>query len=178
MRAVRGSLDTLTVGTAGETTAEAAHPRAVSTASLGRSGAWAIVCHFEHEENRWAMVSVLLVEDEPGIQLAIRGLLRREGHETSVASSGADALALLSEGEFDLVLTDLSLPGGVSGLDLVRHVGASCPGTPVVLITAFGSEEIAQEAVSAGAFGYVPKPFNNDEIRAVVRSALAAARGS
>jgi two-component system response regulator PilR (NtrC family) len=121
--------------------------------------------------------SILLVEDEPGIQLAIRGLLRREGHVTSVASTGTEAIELLAAQAFDLVLTDLSLPDGVSGLDLVKHVGESRPGTPVVLITAYGSERVAQEAVSAGVFDYVPKPFNNDELRAVVRRALAVEPG-
>lgn len=118
--------------------------------------------------------SILLVEDEPGIQLAIRGLLRREGHETRVASRGKEALDLLAEDEFDLVLTDLSLPDGITGLDLVRHIGKHRPGTPVVLITAFGSEDVAQQAIAAGAFDYVPKPFNNDEIRDVVRRAIEA----
>jgi two-component system response regulator PilR (NtrC family) len=118
---------------------------------------------------------VLLVEDEPGIQLAIRGLLRREGHETAVASSGREAIRLIADQVFDLVLTDLSLPDGVSGLDLVRLVGEKRPGTPVVLITAYGSERIAEDAVAAGAFDYVPKPFNNDEIRAVVQRAIASA---
>jgi DNA-binding NtrC family response regulator len=116
--------------------------------------------------------SILLVEDEPGIQLAIRGLLRREGHEMSVVGAGRDALAALERGAFDLVLTDLSLPDGVTGLDLVRYVGEHRPGTPVVLITAYGSEHVANEAIAAGAFDYVPKPFNNDEIRAVVSRAL------
>lgn len=117
---------------------------------------------------------VLLVEDEPGIQLAIRGLLRREGHETAVASSGREAMSLLAEEDFDLVLTDLSLPDGVSGLDVVRHAGDKRPGTPVILITAYGSERVARDAVDAGVFDYVPKPFNNDEIRAVVRRALGS----
>ena len=119
--------------------------------------------------------SILLVEDEPGIQLAIRGLLRREGHETTVASTGTQAIEFLGEGAFDLVLTDLSLPDGVSGLDIVRHVGKHQPGTPVILITAYGSEHVAKDAVEAGAFDYVPKPFNNDEIRAVVQRAIASA---
>lgn len=117
---------------------------------------------------------VLLVEDEPGIQLAIRGLLRREGHETVVASTGTEAVEILADAGFDLVLTDLSLPGGVSGLDLVRHVGEKSPSTPVVLITAYGSESLAKDAVEAGAFDYVPKPFNNDEIRAVVSRAISS----
>ena len=116
--------------------------------------------------------SILLVEDEPGIQLAIRGLLRREGHETTVASTGNQAIELLDDAVFDLVLTDLSLPDGVSGLDVVRHVGEHRPGTPVILITAYGSEHVARDAVEAGAFDYVPKPFNNDELRAVVQRAI------
>ena len=119
-------------------------------------------------------VSILLVEDEPGIQLAISGLLRREGYETAVASSGKEAIEVLETRGFDLVLTDLSLPDGVSGLDLVRHVGKHQPGTPVILITAYGSEHIAKDAAEAGVFDYVPKPFNNDEIRAVVQRALAS----
>ena len=118
--------------------------------------------------------SILLVEDEPGIQLAIRGLLRREGHETTVASTGTEAMELFADGDFDLVLTDLSLPDGVSGLDLVRHVGEHRPGVPVILITAYGSERVAKDAVEAGAFDYVPKPFNNDELRAVVQRAIAS----
>jgi len=120
------------------------------------------------------VASILLVEDEPGIQLAIRGLLRRDGHAMSVVAAGKDALAQLESGSFDLVLTDLSLPDGVTGLDLVRFIGEHRPGTPVVLITAYGSESVAREAIEAGAFDYVPKPFNNDEIRAVVSRALGA----
>ena len=94
-------------------------------------------------------VSILLVEDEPGIQLAIRGLLRREGYETTVASNGKEAIEVLAARGFDLVLTDLALPDGVSGLDLVRHVGENQPGTPVILITAYGSEHIAKDAAEA-----------------------------
>ena len=118
------------------------------------------------------MAAILLVEDEAGIQLAIRGLLRREGHEMTVASSGQEAIDALAARPFDLVLTDLALPDALTGLDLVRHVGVKRPGTPVVLITAYGSEHVAREAVEAGAFDYVPKPFDNDQIRAVVARAI------
>ena len=117
---------------------------------------------------------VLLVEDEPGIQLAVRGLSRRLGHEIDVAGTGSEAEELLTDGRYDLVLTDLSLPDSVNGLDLVRIVRSRHPSTPVVLLTAYGSEAIAQEAMGAGAFDYVPKPFNNDELRAVVARALAS----
>lgn len=116
--------------------------------------------------------SILIVEDEPAIQLAVRGLLRREGHDIRVASTGSEAVELLTDADFDLVLTDLSLPDDVSGLDVVRHVRGQRPGTPVVLFTAFGSEQVARDALAAGAFDYVAKPFNNDELRSLVRRAL------
>ena len=117
--------------------------------------------------------TILLVEDEPGIQLAIKGLLRREGHAVEVASTGRQAVDELGSGAFDLVLTDLSLPEGLSGLDILRHVKSTHPAIPVILITAYGTEDTAREAVEQGAFAYVPKPFNNDQIRDVVRRALA-----
>lgn len=116
---------------------------------------------------------ILLVEDEPGIQLAIQGLLRREGYELRVAGSGMEALDQLARDDFDLLLTDLSLPDGVSGLDLARHVNESKLSTPVVLITAYGSERIEKEATELGVFDYVAKPFNNERVREVVRRALA-----
>ena len=117
--------------------------------------------------------SILLVEDEPAIQLAIKGLLRREGHTITVASAGGEALEALDAQKFDVVLTDLSLPDGISGLDIVRHVHGK-GNTPVILITAFGGEDTARQAMTAGAFDYVPKPFNNEQVREVIRRALRA----
>lgn len=126
---------------------------------------------------RPAKPRILLVEDEPGIQLAIRGLLRREGYEVQVASSGGDALYSLESGGWDLVLTDLSLPDGVSGLEVARYARDAKPATPVILITAYGSDEIAEEASEAGVADYVPKPFDNQVVREVVRRALAGRGG-
>jgi DNA-binding NtrC family response regulator len=115
---------------------------------------------------------VLVVEDEAGIRLALTGLLRREGYEVVQCENGADALAQLESGEFDFVLTDLALGEGPSGLDVLRRSRERQPETPIVMITAHGSEKIAVEAMKLGAEDYVPKPFDNDEIRLVVRRAL------
>jgi CheY-like chemotaxis protein len=120
---------------------------------------------------------ILIVEDEPAIQLALCGLLRREGYEVAQASSGGEAFARLAAEAFDLVLTDLSLGDGVSGMDVLRRSKAAHPDTAVVMITAYGSEPVAEEAVRAGADGYVPKPFDDAEIRAAVRRAVTRARG-
>jgi DNA-binding NtrC family response regulator len=115
---------------------------------------------------------VLIVEDEPGIRLALGGLLRREGYEIAQASGGAEAEQLLRAEAYDLVLTDLALGSGPSGMDVLRCARAAAPDCPVVMITAHGSEKIAVEAMRLGAEDYVPKPFDNDEIRLVVRRAL------
>jgi DNA-binding response OmpR family regulator len=120
---------------------------------------------------------ILIVEDEPAIQLALSGLLRRDGHTVTTASSGKEAFAKLEAEALDLVLTDLSLGDGVTGMDVLRHAKRQRSGAAVVMITAFGSEHVAEEAVRAGADGYVPKPFNNHEIRAEVDRVLSARRG-
>jgi DNA-binding NtrC family response regulator len=115
---------------------------------------------------------VLVVEDEAAIRLALGGLLRREGYEVDQADSGDAALARLRGEAYDLVLTDLALGAGASGMDVLRAVKQAWPQTPVVMITAHGSEKIAVEAMKAGAEDYVPKPFDNDEIRLTLRRAL------
>jgi DNA-binding NtrC family response regulator len=119
---------------------------------------------------------ILVVEDERAIQLALSGLLRREGYEVAVADSGEAAVAELREAPADLVLTDLALGHGLSGMDLLREIKATRPETAVVMITAHGSEKVAVQAMKAGAQDYVPKPFDNDEIRIVVQRALEHTR--
>jgi DNA-binding NtrC family response regulator len=115
---------------------------------------------------------LLIVEDERAIRLALSGLLRREGYEVEQAETGAEALQRLAAEPFDLVLTDLALGDGPSGMDVLRAARRDQAETPVVMITAHGNETIAVEAMKLGAEDYVPKPFDNDEIRLVVRRAL------
>ena len=119
---------------------------------------------------------ILVVEDEAAIRLALSGLLRREGYDVEQAESGEPAIARLRADAFDLVLTDLALGAGPSGMDVLRAAREFQPETPVVMITAHGSEKIAVEAMKAGASDYVPKPFDNDEIRLVLRRALERTR--
>ncbi len=115
---------------------------------------------------------ILLVEDESAIRLALSGLLKRAGFEIEQAATGEEALERLAREDFDFVLTDLALGEGASGMDVLRLSKERQPETPVVMITAHGNEKIAVEAMKAGADDYVPKPFDNDEIRLVVRRCL------
>jgi DNA-binding NtrC family response regulator len=107
---------------------------------------------------------ILVVEDESAIRIALQGLLKKDGYEVVVATSGDAAIALLGSEAFDLVLTDLTLGEGKSGMDVL----AACAETPVVVITAHGSEKVAVAAMKAGAADYIPKPFDNDELRIIV----------
>jgi DNA-binding NtrC family response regulator len=119
---------------------------------------------------------VLIVEDEAAIRLALSGLLGREGYRVVEADSGDAALSRLAQETIDLVLTDLALGDGPSGMDVLRKAKELHPDTPVVMITAHGNEKIAVEAMKLGADDYVPKPFDNDEIRLVVRRGLERTR--
>ncbi len=115
---------------------------------------------------------ILVVEDEHAIRIALKGLLGREGYEIELAENGEIALELLEDQIFDLVLTDLALGRGASGMDVLLRAKEQRPETAVVMITAHGSEKIAVDAMKNGAEDYIPKPFDNDEIRVVVRRAL------
>jgi DNA-binding NtrC family response regulator len=115
---------------------------------------------------------ILIVEDEHAIRLALRGLLTRAGYEVELAENGEVAAGKLRADAFDLVLTDLALGRGASGMDVLRLAKQERPETGVVMITAHGSEKIAVEAMKAGADDYIPKPFDNDELRVVIARSL------
>jgi len=115
---------------------------------------------------------ILIVEDEPAIVVALSALLRKAGYDVESVNTADDAIAAVSDRAFDLVLTDLALGAKGSGMDVLAASKSVRPETPVVMITAQGNETIAVSAMKAGAEDYIPKPFDNDEIRLVVKRAL------
>jgi CheY-like chemotaxis protein len=118
------------------------------------------------------MSRVLLVEDSPTQAQQIVFQLEDVGFEAEVAGSGADALAALSRGLPDIVLTDLEMPG-LNGLQLVEQVCHVYPGLPIVLMTAYGSEEIAALALRKGATSYVPKRYLAQDLVPTLGNILA-----
>lgn len=116
---------------------------------------------------------ILVVDDDEGVRYTLRGILEDEGFLVREAPDGTTALELLETDAFLLVLTDLRMPG-MDGLELLRRARLLSPTTPVVLMTAHGSERHAVEAMRRGAWDYFRKPFDNDELLAVVRRAVAA----
>jgi len=111
---------------------------------------------------------VLVVDDEKAMLVALRGLLGREGYQVETAASGDEALRRIETGNFHVVITDLSM-NGASGMEVLEYARQVDPDLAVIMITAHGSEKIAVQAMKLGAADYVPKPFDNDELRVVVR---------
>jgi len=114
--------------------------------------------------------TVLVIDDEPVLQDVLGSLLKLDGFDYQQATTAADGLRILREEEIDVVLLDLMLPDR-SGLDLLPEIKAFDPHLPVVVITAYSSVESAIEAMRAGAFHYVPKPFKNEEVLHLVHRA-------
>ncbi|ACG72115.1 two component, sigma54 specific, transcriptional regulator, Fis family [Anaeromyxobacter sp. K] len=118
---------------------------------------------------------VLVVDDDPGVRYTLREILASEGLEVEEATDGEAALEKLGAQPYPLVLTDLRMPR-LDGMALLRKITAGHPATRVVVITAHGSERQAVEAVKAGAYDYFKKPFETEELLAVVRRAVEAVR--
>jgi len=107
---------------------------------------------------------ILIVDDERTIRMAVRDTLSREGHLAVTASTGEEAVRRCKTEPFDLLITDLKMPG-MSGLVLIRHVRSLCPQIRTILITAYGSAESAIEALRLGVSDYMVKPFRLSELR-------------
>ena len=113
----------------------------------------------------------LIVDDEPDIRELLEITLGRMDIETKAARDVRSATDLLAAHEFDLCLTDMHLPDG-DGIELVRRINADHPGLPVAVITAYGNMDTAIAALKAGAFDFVQKPVDLDQLRALVDTAL------
>jgi DNA-binding NtrC family response regulator len=122
------------------------------------------------------MARILVIDDDPDICSVIATLLGSQGHEVEVAHDPARAFELADAERFALVITDLDLKTKVSGLDLLKEFKSHDPSTEVLLISGYGTLETAIEAVRAGAFDYVSKPFDVRELGAMVDRALARKR--
>jgi two-component system KDP operon response regulator KdpE len=121
------------------------------------------------------MSRVLVVDDEAGIRKVVRDALERAGHEVETATDGVAALVSLEEHLFDLVISDLSMPG-MSGLELVRHIRESSA-VPILVLTVRQEEREKVRLLDAGADDYVTKPFGVGELVARARALLRRTEG-
>ncbi len=117
------------------------------------------------------MARILIVDDELSMRQFLKILLEKEGYDVTVAADASMALKIFQEEAIDLVITDIRMPG-MSGLELLTELKQLSTELPVLMITAFASPDDAVLAMKNGAFDYITKPFNVDEIKDVTRSAL------
>ncbi len=116
---------------------------------------------------------ILIVDDEATIRDSLVESLSREGYEVTAAETGEEALAKCHSNKFDLVITDLKLPG-VSGLEILQALRNQGKGTPVIMMTAYGDVDTAVSAMRYGAYDFMPKPFKLGTMKSQVRAALKA----
>ncbi|MEZ4600208.1 MAG: sigma-54 dependent transcriptional regulator [Syntrophotaleaceae bacterium] len=114
---------------------------------------------------------ILVVDDEESMREFLSIMLHREGYQADAAADGAQAIAQLKEHVYDLIITDIKMPR-VDGFGVLDYALEMAPETAVIMITAFSTTEQAVEAMKKGAYDYITKPFNNEEIRLIVKNAL------
>ena len=119
------------------------------------------------------MSQILVVDDEKTIRMAQATALRRAGFDVETAATGEEAVAMVRDTPFGLVLSDVRLQG-MDGMEVLRAVRAASPGTQVILMTSFGTVEDAVEAMQLGAHSYVRKPIEMADLEPIVRECLAA----
>src|SRR3954464_13725760 len=117
-----------------------------------------------------ALRSILVVDDEEPIRQVLTEVLSGHGYVVSTASDGEEALKELPPHDYDAIVTDVRMPR-MDGLSLVRAIQQTAPDAPVIVMSAYGSHDLALEAMKAGAYDYLGKPFRPDEVLLVLRQA-------
>lgn len=119
------------------------------------------------------MADILIVDDDQSVASAFERVLRHDGHGCTLASSADDALRRLADHQPDLMMMDIRMPG-LNGLEALQQVRSRYPGLHVVMMTAYGTSQTSIDAIRAGAFDYLMKPVDLDQLRDVIRQAIAA----
>jgi two-component system NtrC family response regulator len=115
---------------------------------------------------------ILIIDDDTSLRRVLEYNLQEEGYEVAAASSGEEGLYWFGQSKPDLVISDMKM-SGMDGLMVLKSIKERSPETLVIIITAFGTVDVAVEAMKAGAYDYITKPFNRDELRLTVKKALA-----
>jgi two-component system response regulator PilR (NtrC family) len=118
---------------------------------------------------------ILVVDDEPSLRDVLGIMLKKAGYTTTLAADGEEAVSQVNKEIYDLVITDLKMPG-IGGMEVLKAVKSASPDTVVLVVTAFGSPDTAVEAMKLGAYDYLTKPFQVDEVQLIIRNALEKRR--
>ncbi len=113
------------------------------------------------------MVRVMIIEDDEEMRSLLKDLFEEEGFETDSVSNGVNALEKLSEDHFDLVITDIRMPG-LTGLEILPTIRKLNPETPIIVMTAYGSDDVRRRSLERGATIYLEKPIHLSKLRTVI----------
>ena len=115
--------------------------------------------------------TILVIDDEENIRNGLAANFEMEDYNVKTAANGKEGLALIQKGDIDLVVTDLRMDG-ISGEEVLRKVTTETPGIPVIVLTGHGSIDAAVDAMKNGAYDFLTKPLNLDQLNVIVRRAL------
>ena len=116
--------------------------------------------------------TILIIDDEKNIREGLAADFEMDGYNVKIAANGKEGLDLLANGDIDLVITDLRMPGSISGEQVLREVTTKMPGIPVIVLTGHGSIDAAVRAMQDGAYDFLTKPLNLEQLEVIVRRAL------
>jgi len=119
---------------------------------------------------------ILLVDDEENTRIALSRLLSREGYLVETVANGFEALNHLREHDVNLIVTDINMPE-MDGIEFLRELNRSFPGSNVIMITAYGGVESYIEAINLGAFEYINKPVKIEELKSVLERVFSTKSG-
>ncbi len=118
-------------------------------------------------------IKILFIDDEEIVLSSCRRILRREPYEIDTALSGEEGLKKARENKFDIVITDLMMPG-INGIEVLETLKKEMPGLTVIIFTGYATVDSARKALKSGAFDYIPKPFTNEELKEIIKNAIKA----
>jgi DNA-binding NtrC family response regulator len=124
-------------------------------------------------ENPSPNARALIIEDDEEMRSLLKDFFVEEGCETDSVSNGYEALEILIKKRFDLIMTDIRMPG-LTGLDILPRIKKLQPGVPIIVITAFGSEEVHRRAYERGATVYLEKPIHFEKLRELIHQMVVS----
>tara|TARA_R110002096_G_scaffold4493_14_gene20881 strand:+ start:2756 stop:4135 length:1380 start_codon:yes stop_codon:yes gene_type:complete len=122
------------------------------------------------------MAKVIIIDDEPGILQVMRKLCERMGHDTGAYQSGREGMAAIAQSPPEVLIVDLRI-GDMNGMDIIQRCNQDFPGIAIIMVTGYGTVETAVEAMKLGAFDYLTKPFELDDLQRTVNRAVSMESG-